>query len=65
MTAEDLAHREVFRTPHVSGLRYGEWLVGQTLPKVVEHMGKDADPKEIAARTMTIVNEMLTRMTSE
>lgn len=65
MTAEDLAHREVFRVPHSGGLMYGGWLVGQTLPKVVEQMGKDADPKEIAARTMAIVNEMLTRMTSE
>jgi hypothetical protein len=66
MTFEKLAHGQAFPVgTRTDGMTYGQWLVGQVLPQTVETMGKDGDPKEIAARTMTVVNEMLTRMTSE
>jgi hypothetical protein len=66
MTMEELAHTQAFPVGNrTNGMTYGQWLVGQVLPKTVETMGKDADPKTIAARTLIIVNEMLTRMTSE
>lgn len=64
--AEEIAHRSVFRGPAGSspGLNYGGWLIGQTLPKVVEQMGKDADPKDIVERPLSIVNAMLTKLAS-
>lgn len=73
LTMEELAHSKMFPSPGTKGIGYGEWLVAQTLPKVIEELaarrvqgaGPAADPKEIASRTMLIVNEMLTRMTSE
>lgn len=72
MTMEDLANQQAFPGARGTGMTYGSWLVGQVLPKVVEELaarrvqgaGPAADAKEIASRTMLIVNEILTRMTS-